>query len=437
MLLGEQLSSGRQLYGEVWTHISPLSGMVYWLCFELFGKTRWIYILLGGILSVYQAGMFNSLLIRKDVYNEKTYIPALLYIVFQAASIDFLILSPGLIALTFLLYMLKSILELSDRGKDQDIFRVGLSLGIATLLHFPTFAFIGVVVWGVGSFRVLAFRQLMLVLFGISIVWVGMGIYYLFLGIFPDFYQHYILANLTLSNSPYADWQGVLWLQALPVLMALWGFTKALGERSFVNFQVSCQWLMFIWLLSGVGSLLLSPQFAVYQLIVVLPAVSFFVAHAYLLQEKRWLAELSFVSVLALLLFLNFGHSLIARFSKLESPYEALVLPEPPWEVEGEQIWVLGEASSYYRNNRLATPFLNWELTESYLEQLDSYNVVTRIYREIEAQPPVFIVDMEGKMGELFSRAPLLKRNYEQDPQDSSIYRRKVDAGDGQADSAP
>lgn len=426
MLLGEQLANGRQLYGEIWSSISPLSGAVYWICFELFGKNRWLYILVALILSIYQAGIFNYLLIRKNVYNEKTYIPALLYIVFQASSVDFLILSPALIALTFVLRMLKSILELGDHGKDQDIFKVGLFLGISSLFHFPTFAFLAVVVWGVGSFRVIAFRQLMLILFGIAIVWAGISIYYLFLGIFPDFYINYILANVSLSNIAYASWQDILWFQALPVALAIWGFFRVIGERGFVNFQASCQRIMFIWILSSSVSLLIAPQFAVYQLITMIPAVAFFVSHAYLLYQRKWLMELTFAITAVVVISLSYGNGLISQWIKLEKPNQQLFIEKPSWEVKGEPIWVLGNNPSYYLNNRLATPFLNWKLTEQYLGSLDNYNVVTNIYQYIEDNPPTFIIDEAGKVPELFRKVPLLKEKYENTANNSFIYKRKV-----------
>ncbi len=426
MLLGEQLSEGKQLYSGVWDYISPLSGAIYWLCFELFGKTRWPYLVLAWVISVYQAGLFNNLLIRKDIYNEKTYIPALLYMVFQSASVDFQILSPSLIGSTFLLLMLNSILELSDRGRDEDIFRVGITLGIAGLIHFPLLSYFIVVIWGVGSFKVLALRRLMLIIFGALIIWVGVGIYYAFLGIFPHFYERYLLANLTLSDQPYASLESLVWLQTLPLALSLWGLTKALGERGFVNFQVSCQQIMFIWLVSAAVALIIAPQFAIYQLYPGLFAVAFFITHGYLLQKRKWLMELSFLLTFTAVYGLSYAPIFFPKSLPLsKSPYESLMLASAPWEIEGESIWVLGEAPAYYQNNKLATPFLNWKLTEQYLESINSYEVVSDLQRYLTTSPPSYIVDKANMSEELFERLPLLKAQYDPDPQQPFIYKRK------------
>ena len=136
--------------------------------------------------------------------------------------------------------------------------------------------------------------------------------------------------------------------------------------------------------------------------------------------------ELSFTLSLILLLGISYSPILFPHtvpFAK--GPYEALLLPEPPWTKQGESIWVLGEESSYYQNNKLATPFLNWRLTEQYLESIDSYEVVSDLQRYLTESSPTYIIDKANKTNDLFELLPLLKLQYEADPDKPFIYRRK------------
>jgi hypothetical protein len=431
LLLGEQLAAGKHLYLDVWDHASPLLAGLYWMLVEAFGKQDWACWALAWALLVYQAGLFNRMLVQKDVYNEKTYVPALLYVACASASPDFYLLSPALLSTTFLLLMLRRVFELSDRndrGSDEDIFSVGLYLGMATLAHFPTLAFLGVVVWGVGAFRAVGLRQLGLIAFGLAMPWCAVALYYFYLDALPNFYQNYVLGNLLLSDVAFAGWADVLWMQLVPVAVAVAGVLRAFSERGFVNFQVNCQRVMVVWMLCGLGALLIAPNFAVFHLLANVPAAAFFATHYFLLFRRPVLMELAFLVLLALLAATGYGFVPERWKGKPWAPQAGtmLRLPDRPWQEEGRKVLVLGVSPAHYRGNALATPFLNWELASDYLSMLDNYAVAASVQAYFAADPPDLIVDQARLAPELFRHLPLLEAQYRPDPALPSVYRRDV-----------
>ena len=81
MLVGEKLAEGFILYNGLEDHIPVLSGFFYWLMSELFGRSHLAHLILSSVLVFFQAVIFNLAINKSDLFNEKTYVPGLLYII--------------------------------------------------------------------------------------------------------------------------------------------------------------------------------------------------------------------------------------------------------------------------------------------------------------------------------------------------------------------
>jgi hypothetical protein len=73
---------------------------------------------------------------------------------------------------------------------------------------------------------------------------------------------------------------------------------------------------------------------------------------------------------------------------------------------------MLDDDLSAYRDNQLATNFLNWNLSRGVLAKPDYYENVILIYENFKNDPPRIVIDKHDIMPALLDRIPELKDEY-------------------------
>jgi hypothetical protein len=101
------------------------------------------------------------------------------------------------------------------------------------------------------------------------------------------------------------------------------------------------------------------------------------------------------------------------------------VRPSPlPNNITNRRVLIIGEDLSAYRQNQLATPYLNWDLAKYDLKNLDNYESVINVFDHFRQDPPDYIIDRENVVEKLFQRAPALALRYEKTAT-PGVYKRK------------
>ncbi len=413
LIIGEKLGEGGTMYIDIWDSIAPLSAFIYWVLYETVGNSATSYHVLAMVLVFAQAALFNQILLGKNVYNEKNYFPALFYVLFSCSSFDMLTLSPPLISLTLLLLVIRNILSLSENAFDNEIFKTGLYLGIAILLYLPNFVFLAFIAVGFGLFRTVSVRQYLLFVYGISFVLGLLFLYYFWIGGFKYLLQNYLFTVLTPNFSSFLRWQTLLVVLFFPAFFLILGFVRVFVETAFINFQSNTQLLLLLWFVIALLTNLFVTNFATYHLILLAPTFSLFVSYFFLLYKKRFLREVLFF-VLLVGIGLS-GYWSCFPTTKLHNymNYDAMVVKKPAnFKVRNKRILVLGENKSYYFENQLATPYLNWKLSQAHFANLESYVGMVIIYENLQKDMPEVIIDDSGIGRQIFSKIPTLQNFY-------------------------
>jgi hypothetical protein len=103
----------------------------------------------------------------------------------------------------------------------------------------------------------------------------------------------------------------------------------------------------------------------------------------------------------------------LGRFDQIRSiDYSRLRVNEESGDIRGKRILILNDRLDPYYSNHLATPFLNWHLTEDILRNPDYYENVTQVYHSFKNDPPELIIDSYDLMRNFFERMPGIKANY-------------------------
>jgi len=158
------------------------------------------------------------------------------------------------------------------------------------------------------------------------------------------------------------------------------------------------------------------------QFIIFVPVWSFFALYFFSTIKKKVVAEFIFLLLLGVVLLIHYDG---IYFKGLESltQLRSLVLKESKiTNVKQKKILVLGNGMEEYKDNYLATPYLNWNLAKYELERLDNYNNVINILRNFENDSPEFIIDKVNLAPKLFKRIPVLQRRYKK--VEDNVYQR-------------
>lgn len=416
LLIGERLGSGDfTMYQDVWDYTAPLAVFVYKWLFVCFGKTRVPFFILSVLLVVVQAGLFNNVMLRNKAYNSSTYVPALIYMVFMNTFFDFLTLSPVLLSMTFVLLAMNNLfMRMDNQTKDELFIFTGVFLGLATLFFIPAAWFFVITILSLVLYTGSIIRRMMLLIYGFVLVLGLAGVYFFW---FDDYliFQHHVFQSLwVIKTIKYLNWTELTLAALIPLAIFFTAIYKVRKQGKYINFQEKIQQVMLMFFLSGFLALMMTRELSTYQLIFFVPSVAFFVAH-YLLLIKHWvIAELSLgiVVILVLCNHLMFSNQWfhVDRFVS----YEPMIVKESRYAglLEGKKILVLGEELAHYQNASLATPYLNWRLSQIQIKQLNYFDNSAEVFVNFNEDLPEVIIDQDESIPALMTIMPTIASQY-------------------------
>ncbi|SFE38521.1 hypothetical protein [Spirosoma endophyticum] len=428
MIVGEQMSQGNLLYRDIWDSVSPLSAMVYWGIDSVFGRSPLVLHGAATLVSVFQIVYFNYLTNNRDIYPDRTFWPGLIYMLFMHLSFDCLTLSPVLMSTSFLLLAFGTLIRQMDRrGATDEVFEVGFYIGIAALFYLPSALFI---LWSIVSllfYTGSTFRQYSLSVFGFLFPFAATVLfYYLFDGL-NDFNRNLLASVFRVRQYSLSDFQSLLASLLIPLGLGVLGFLSLFSRAGrYVNFQQRIQQIMAIWFVVAVLTIALMPFLAPMAFLSFVPPMAYFAYYYFENIRKVWLAEMSFSIAFVLILLLFYQGALgiipgaeLGRLSSLQVRSSPL-----PADIRDQHVLIIGEDLSAYRQNHLATPYLNWDLAKYDLKNLDNYEAVINVFDHFRLDPPDYIIDRENVVEKLFQRAPALAARYEKTAV-ADVYKRK------------
>lgn len=419
MLLGERLGNGVFLYQHIIDDTGPLSAGLFSMLDFLFGRNSLMLEILGRILVLFQVVFWNNVLIKYRVYDENTYLPAIIMLALFHISFDTLSLSPALLGSTFLVLALSQLFSQTVLQKDstESTLLIGIYGGLATGFHpiyvvfLPYMILVGIAISG------FSFRQLMLSLMGYLLPILLISVFYYWNNGLDEAIEIWplIFVSEKYLYQPYLNW---LILGGLPVLLALVGlFFSSVFRASTINQQKQRQ-LMVIWLFFAVLSIFFSKRQAGFQLVILLPGLSYLIT-PFFLTVKKSIATIAFY--LLIIALPAFSWWWMSEEVKKESDY--FIKENSSAKYDGKGMMILGDDISPYLNGSFEGPFLNFHLSKLFLEMDRSLPQRAKLFQLIQSQRPSLILDQEGVFEKLLKDYPELAREYRLES--NGIYRLK------------
>ena len=411
MLVGEKQNEGYRMYLDVVDNSAPLAAWTHELLDTLFGRSVPARHVLAFLIIFLQGAYVGVLFITKKVFSENTYIPSFLFALLFFFSYDTLSLSNELLGSGFLLlalnYLFKEI-EFRNQG-DESIFNVGFCISLASLFAFSFIVYLLCAAVILLLFTRSNTRKFLLLVFGFLLPHL-LTISIAFLkGTTAELWQYFYLSNFSFERTEFVTTKTLLTLGAIPIFYFLVSMVMLNREARFSKYQSQILQTVLLWQVFSILFVLYTKDLRPQSLIVFIPGLSFLFTHFFLLIRRKKFVQMNswilFVGIISVAYF--------ARFEKIKSvDYSRLYVGKDVGELHGKKILVLSDSLDLYYRNSLATPFLNWSLSQEIFRHPDYYENVTQVYHSFKTDPPDVIFDKENLLENFFDRMPEIESAY-------------------------
>lgn len=410
LLVGERLHGGALPYRDLYDGTAPLAAATFALLDAVLARPVTLYRLLALLLLLVQALRLNLVFNRYEVHPERGYVAALTYLLVGSVSTDLDALSPLLLGHTFVVFALSALLPTSREGYDnRRLFRAGFLIGVGALCYLPLALFLVVGLFAVVIFAANSFRSSLLLLCGFFFPYALVATFFFYTGALPGFAQFHLrpgLTDLIASGLP-AGLQ--LRLLIVPGIVLIMGLLRSLGTSLGLVFQIKFRQMMLGWLVVAVATAAVARGTAPGALVLLLPPLAYFSLFLWQRHQHAWLLELLLLLVLNAAVVLRYRAQVPRLEALLHMPAESRfgLQPDPRYAaLRGQTLLVLGPDDRAYFNNRPATPYLDWTLSQVDFGHLTEYAAVVRVAQKVGAAPPEYLLDQTAQVPRLKQLLP-------------------------------
>lgn len=417
MIIGERMNEGALLYVGVWDNIGPLSAWVYRLIDFAFGRSQLALQIIGLIVFFFQIFYMNYVALRHKMFNENNYVPALFYGIFGLILFDIITLSPQMLGLTFVLLSVNHLFNhVESRNKtDSNLLNIGLYTGIASLFYLPYLTIIFVHIVGLIFFTNTIRRRYLLLIYGVSIPLVICWLIYVWYDGANNLFENFFHSLFTINTTKFLSFKSISILGGSSILLFLLASIKTLSGFGYTIFQVRIQKVMFFAAMVTLCVFILYSSKDGYSLIMFFPWVAFFFTHFFLKIRNPLKRELGFLVYFLTIIIMYFSvtYKLFNVDTLINYDTILIELNNEEEAYSGAKTLILGPDIQPYSFSKQATPYFNWELSRKQLENLNYYDNLQEINKNIRSDMPEFIIDQVGLAPKLFDQIPMIGSEYE------------------------
>tara|TARA_Y100001933_G_scaffold223983_1_gene235941 strand:- start:226 stop:1254 length:1029 start_codon:yes stop_codon:yes gene_type:complete len=283
----------------------PLYGLLQWGLAFVFNSPL-LNTFLASAFVLVNATTLNALLIRNSAFEENTYVPAALFTILFSFHPSVLWLSAELIASTFFLLALVYLQRhLRYRNSDETVLTAGIFLGLSSLFYIPFAWYVVLALLLFLFYSGTLGRRYLLLFWGFSLTLIGTWMVFLFQEEGADFWLLYapVLVDFDF-NQPLV--LNALMGLCLPVAFSFVASTSNLAGMGMTNLQITLK-RVFTWIgIFGILTFCFLSGGQIAGVVTLTLALAYFCTEFLLHIQRKWLAELFFLSLIALSVIMLF-----------------------------------------------------------------------------------------------------------------------------------
>ncbi len=416
LTLGEKVASGSHPYSEVWTGFAPLSVLFSAFLVWIFGKSHLALSILGLLLTMTMVVYFSILLENRRVYNSKNQLVPFIFVLLSSLDTSFYAISPAMIATAFMMLTLNNLFSIGERTREAVFIRIGIYFSIAVLFYSPFIVFLVLLFFSFAFSGFSGPRGIVFTFLGAVVVWSFCFLYFVIRGAFADFVLQFVFYRFYSGTVYYSDVLSVLLLCAFFGFFVVVGWLRAVSSSSFLNYQQTCQFLMLVWAVCVVAMQWVASDFASSHVFAMVVPATFFVVNFLLQFKRKRPAEIS--GWLVILFSVGFAIAHADANGSQQLPARNLI------GIKGKKVLALSREPGIWLGNKAATKYFDWHITRRLWLNVDSYDKILIIEKELWRDVPEVIFDPEGVAKPVLDRLPAFKRLYEQ--KSPSLWSKKT-----------
>lgn len=425
-LVGEKVLGGSLLYRDVLDDCPPVVALVYAGLSFLAPRSELVSVIVGSALVFVQALLFNRICTRFGQIDDRSYMPAAMYLLLANLSFDFAALSPPMLALTALMPALSRVYTHIRVGLEEHrVHETGFWIGLASLCYMPSAVFIFFAAACFLLYTGTRPRWYAVLGIGFLFPFIVAGFLFYFADAFPQFIDCYVRAPFSLEKQGFMSFGFLSAMMLPPLALTVWAALRTMAHRGYINFQVVSNTVMIFWAAAALLSYPLSTWHQPACLWLIIPAAAYFLAQWSYLVKKAILRELLLTALLGHTLLALYMPYLPLRYLRTQFLKQGLVYFPPKQPVlEGRRMLVMGSAMQDYIGNIPATPFLDRRLAARVLDDTTDYQVRFKVYTAFRQDMPDVIVDADSTLPAFLRRMPILARDYAPQPGMINVWFR-------------
>lgn len=403
LLLGEWLNQGFEMYRETFDYTGPIAVLIYKYLNLIIGRSAFMHYGFSSLIIIFQAGIFNHILLKNKAYDENSYLPAFLYMILMVSVPDFMTLSPQLLSLTFVLLSLQNVLRRIDNQVTDELFlNSGIYLGIASMIYLPSMVFFLVFLFSLIVFSTAVTRRILLYLFSFLLAFALCALYFYWRGDLLLFVDRYLVQNLLLYSEYQFSLREMILIGGAFAVIFILGVFKTIGSARLTNFQQKIQQVIWLMFLGAIATFFLSNEKSVHEMVFLIPIIAYFWTHYFILLRRRIFRFL----MPGILVFGCLAYSIF-----LYSKYMVPMTVKPVLETN-ENTMVFSHDLDYYLEAKVLSPCFNDQMTINAFEGLAYYQSAVVLFQLFEKANPDWIIDELNVIPPFFNRFPSVATKY-------------------------
>lgn len=260
-----------------------------------------IFITLG--LTVLQALYLNMVINRYNFFPRPNFLVALMYMTLANLTLPFLVLTPILICNFIFIWMLDKLLGIYHRPIVlTDMLDLGIIVGLGSLIYFPFVLFVLAIWFGLYLFRPFSWREWIVPLLGLGVVYFLLWVIYFWNGLFLDVSG---LWDATPNPGAYLeDINQYDLLILVPIAFIMILFAVLLSQTIFkqIVYVRKTMLLLFGMLLIGLTAFFMAPEHQAVHFLLLVPSMSIYMAYYFNYAQTKWVYESVFIFLLVMIL---------------------------------------------------------------------------------------------------------------------------------------
>lgn len=148
-----------------------------------------------------------------------------------------------------------------------------------------------------------------------------------------------------------------------------------------------------------------------FQFISIIPVLTYFITHFFSIAKTKLVQNVLGYSLFLILPLMGYSWTFYLLNDNSFSSYKLENVGT--YGIPGnEKVMVLGNDLAPYQHTNMASPYLNFRLTEIYFEKMGKMQRKTRFYRDLKKEQPTIIIDEAGVFDDWVKDLPKIKPLY-------------------------